>query len=650
MSRSAIIHAHFYQPPREEPWLELVPREPSAAPDHDWNERITRECYRPLAAMPLRDAEDRITGVVNCYEWLSFDAGPTLVRWLEHHAPDVVDAMVIGDRRSIERTGHGNAIAAPYHHVILPLASRADKVTEIRWGMREFRRIFGRDSLGLWLPETAVDEETLEVAAEEGIRFVVLAPHQIDTVPADGGPTLWRGSAGKEMVLCAYDGLLAHEVAFGGLASDPLRFADRLAGSPDDQRAVISLATDGETFGHHHRDAAAGLAATIATLTDHADRVQLTNYAAIMPDDLPLTGLKSRTSWSCSHGLGRWLENCGCRMDPHTSQTWRTPLRNGLERLATGIHAIAAREWPATAGNREEIRNDAGPELNGVPDLPQSARRLLEAERLALAMFTSCAWFFDDLGRIEPRLVLRHAARALEFLPREDAVRLETELLDTLAAAHSNDPAKGSGVDIWYRDVLIEASGPARLAAAVAALREIDAGAIDTVYLPTHEWRMDGGIITTIHRRTGVSYRWHTDPVTFGMIPARVHVRMLDGAGIAHLMTIASYPAPFRSRMVEMVGPAVMTAAFDGEDQPMIERTAPPVPPLHHALTRARRRLDLNGLAGAATLVHAVLDLMELTEVTPEDAELAELWSILDPMPQSPERRRLAERLSLVLS
>lgn len=644
MNRSVVIHAHCYQPPREEPWLELVPREPSAAPDHDWNVRITRECYRQLGHRPLRNQAGQIRGAINCYEWLSFDIGPTLVHWLELHAPDVMEAMADGDRASAIRTGHGNAIAAPYHHVILPLASKRDRVTEIRWGMQEFRRIFGRDPEGIWLPETAVDEETLEIAADEGIRFTILAPHQVEPVPADGRPVIWRGTGGREMVLCPYDGLLAHEVAFGSLAGDPARFAERLAGSPDDPRSVISLATDGETFGHHHRTAADGLAGALDLLIA-ANGPELTNFAAICAGNRPFeeARLNARTSWSCVHGLGRWLEECGCRMDPATSQQWRTPLRRGLENLAEGIREVAAREWPAEAGRLEEVRDAAGPQLDGVSGLPLRARRLLEAQRHSMAMFTSCAWFFDDLGRIEPRIVLRHAARALEFLPREDAESLEGGLLDTLSLARSNDPAKGSGVDIWQRDVMAEAAGPARLAAAIAALRELAPDLLDSVAIPTHEWRVEDDVVVTTHRRTGVVYRWQTDPVVLGVVAARVHVRMLGGAGTAHLMTIAQYPAPFRLRLLELATPLVVREL--SADRPA--RT--PALLMAAAADRAADIAATGRFDAACTLLHAATDLLELDESIPEESLLARLWLMLADFPASPNRRRLAERLNLVM-
>src|ERR1019366_4762080 len=229
--RNIVIHGHFYQPPREDPWLELVPRELSAAPDHDWNARITRQCYAPLARAPIVDAQGRLVRLVNAYAWCSFDIGPSLFRWFDVHAPDVAAAVIAADRDSAKRTGHGNAIAMPYHHVILPLLSRRDKVTEVRWGIRDFRQRFGRDPVGMWLPETAVDDETLTVLADERIKFTVLAPSQVTAYPPFGRPGRWTGG-GRELALFVYDGPSAHHVAFGGALSNVAQWESDLTAFP----------------------------------------------------------------------------------------------------------------------------------------------------------------------------------------------------------------------------------------------------------------------------------------------------------------------------------------------------------------------------------------------------------------------------------
>jgi hypothetical protein len=398
-----------------------------------------------LAAIPVREGQ----ATINAYEWLSFDVGPTLVRWLERERPEVVDAMREGDREAIARTGHGNAIVAPYHHVILPLASRRDKVSEVRWGVREFRRVFGRDPLGIWLPETAVDGETLEVVAAEGLRYTILAPSQVTAPDSGGRPMRWSAGS-REVLLCCYDGGIAHDIAFGDLLQDGNRFAERML-SAAEGRTVVGWATDGETFGHHHQWGDLALGAMLDRVIG-VTGVTVASYdavvAAVGPGDEAV--LVEPSSWSCSHGVGRWRGDCGCRMDPATRQEWRVPLRTGLVALRRGVDAVLDRRWHAAWGHRIERRDALGPDFT-AGGLPEEARRLLEADRHAMAMFTSCAWFFDDIARIEPWLVLRHAVRALELLPTEDAAPLREELEAALAGAVSNRPSGESGAGLLSR-------------------------------------------------------------------------------------------------------------------------------------------------------------------------------------------------------
>jgi alpha-amylase/alpha-mannosidase (GH57 family) len=415
-----------------------VPLDLTAAPDHDWNERITRECYAPLAAVPIRNSDGEVTRTVNCYEWLSFDVGPTLARWLEREHRDVYQAMQAGDRQSVKRTGFGTAIAAPYHHVILPLASRREKVTEIRWGVREFRRTFGRDPLGIWLPETAVDAETLEVVAAEGIKYTVLAPGQVVNADPEGRPMRWKHGK-SELLICCYDGELAHGVAFGDLLNDGERMAGRLKERAQGQ-VVTSLATDGETFGHHHKWGDLAVGTAIDRLVADSS-VQVVGFDEVAMQVVPSTSaeLVEPSSWSCSHGVERWRSDCGCRMSADNSQSWRAPLRLGLEQLRAGIDKSIESAWKSEWGDRTVLRNEFGPAFLDT-QLPPKARRLLKAERHAMAMFTSCAWFFDDISRVEPWLVLRQAVRALELLDAEDAVALRQALDEGLSSAVTNLP------------------------------------------------------------------------------------------------------------------------------------------------------------------------------------------------------------------
>lgn len=421
-----IIHGHFYQPPRDNPWTGLVDVEPNAAPDHDWNVRITRETYRPL---------------VPVYEYLSFDFGPTLLDWMEREAPDVHDAVVRADRASVKRLGHGNALAMPFHHIILPLASRRDKQTEVRWGIADFKRRFGRDPVGFWLPETAVDRETLDVIAAAGIAFTVLAPHQVSRPPAHGLPAAIALDHGRSIAVFPYDGALSHAVAFGGLPTDPNRWTEILNRTP--RGAIAAIAVDGETFGHHHKGGDTTLATVLHRL-HHSDTVQLTNFAGALAAHPPAetVELVELSSWSCAHGIERWRSACGCRMhhDRPSQQDWRAPLRAAVDWLAGEIHAIYEREGRDLPGGPWAFRDQAGGSGAASP--------LVEMERGVLRAMTSCGWFFDDISGIEPRQVLRYAAHAITLAGAESA-RLEAGFIKQLGNARSNDPSAGTAADVF---------------------------------------------------------------------------------------------------------------------------------------------------------------------------------------------------------
>jgi hypothetical protein len=635
--RNIVIHGHFYQPPREDPWLEMVPRELSASPDHDWNARITRQCYAPLARGKVVDAQGRLTRLVNAYTWCSFNIGPSLFRWFDEHAPDVAAAIIAGDRESAARTGHGNAIAMPYHHAIMPLLSRRDKVTEVRWGIRDFQQRFGRDPVGMWLPETAVDEETLMVLADEQIRFTVLAPSQVTGYPPFGRPGRWTRD-GREIALFIYDGRSAHHVAFGGALDDVTKWEEGLNAFPladDGGVSIVSLATDGETFGHHHRLGDAALASLIDRV-GRRDDARLSNFTAMLDEPSPRYDLTlvSPSSWSCVHGIERWRRNCGCRYEPNTSQEWRTPLRNGLETLGAGITEAVQRHWPAEAGDIWTGRDTAGPDLTGAPELPAAARVLLEIEQHALAMFTSCAWFFDDIGRLEPRIALRHAARAIELLPKTDGVPLEQALVATLARAQSNDPAKGDGAAIWHRDVLPDAAGPAHLAAGLGALRELAPEALDDVRMPAHDWRVNGDDIVTIHRRTGIESRWQVEPIVRGILAIHAYVRTVP-ATVARIVAVAAYPEPIRNALREIATPIVFDATLTIDDR---------------ALARAWALVARDGIDEAGIVVHSVLDLFDLDALLISDAQRADAFERLMTQPATTIRDALAARLGMILA
>lgn len=451
-TRSVVLHGHFYQPPREDPWTDEIPEQPSAAPFHDWNERIEAECYGPIVrSRVLRDG--RPPWILNSLEWMSFDFGPTLLVWLERHAPETYRAVLEADRASAERLGgHGNALAMPYHHPILPLSSERDRLTEIRWGIADFRQRFGREPEGMWLPETAVDAATLDALATEGIRFTILAPHQVDPIPAHGRPGRYRTASGGELALFVYDGRLSHGVAFGDLLEDGVAWARLMAGNGD-APALRSIATDGETFGHHHEFGEMGLAKAIMELRERRE-IRVENFASFLAREGTSgeVGIVEPSAWSCAHGVDRWRADCGCRADPSrkTHQAWREPLRSSLEWLAERLHEVFEREGAVFFDDPWVARDAYAVHLHAASDVPFEGRalELLEMERNALRLFTSCAWFFDDVGGLEPRQVLAYAARALQ-LAGAVGDRIESGFRERLSHAMSNDPAVGTAADVY---------------------------------------------------------------------------------------------------------------------------------------------------------------------------------------------------------
>src|SRR5438128_3901962 len=426
--RSIVLHGHFYQPPRDDPWTGAIPLEPNAAPFHDWNERIERECYARVAPSLAS---------------MSFDFGPTLLEWMEQHAPGTYRAVVAAGRA-------GGAVAMPYHHVIFPLTPPRHKETEVGWGIADFRRRFGREPEGMWLPETAVDDDTLDVLAAAGIRFTILAPHQVQRAPEGGLPGWYRTGGGRRMAVFIYDGAISHDVAFGPLVRDAAAWTERLTAAPHD---LVAVATDGETYGHHHKGGDVVLARVLEQLAGRSD-MRVENFAAFLDRHPPQEDIRlvAPSSWSCPHGVERWRAECGCRVAPERGmhQRWRAPLRAALDWLAAELHAVFEREAKSLFGDPWAARDAYDPVR------PNPPHPLLELERHALRMFTSCGWFFDDIAGIESVIVLRSAARAIELagaFPPPGAAWLETGLLERLALAPSNDPAVGSGRELYLERV-----------------------------------------------------------------------------------------------------------------------------------------------------------------------------------------------------
>ena len=483
------IHGHFYQPPRDNPWLETVEIQDSAYPYHDWNERLTAECYAPNAASRIVDGYGNIIKIPNNYEKISFNFGPTLLSWLHNQAPEVYQRLLRADKLSGQRYGgHGSALAQCYNHLIMPLAHSRDKYTQILWGLRDFQHRFGRDPEGMWLPETAVDLETLDIMAGLGIKFTILAPRQARRVrPLSGGdwvdvsgerldPTrayLQRLPSGQSIALFFYDGPISKAVAFEGLLDRGEQLAERLLGARSSHRSwpqLIHIAIDGETFGHHHRHGDMALAYALEYLKTKPN-VQLTNYGEYLEKHPPQMEVEiyEHTSWSCVHGVERWRADCGCHsgLHPGWHQAWRRPLREALDWLRdelAPLYETKAGRWFANPwGARNEyirVILDRSPESIHSFLADQTGReiplqdwpevfRLLEMQRAAMLMYTSCGWFFDEISGLETVQILLYAGRALQLAQQLFGVDLEPGFLAHLEKAPSNLPQFQNGRKIY---------------------------------------------------------------------------------------------------------------------------------------------------------------------------------------------------------
>ncbi|HUH13068.1 MAG TPA: DUF3536 domain-containing protein [Longimicrobiales bacterium] len=493
MKRYICVHGHFYQPPRENPWLEAIERQESAYPYHDWNARITAECYAPNAASRIMDAQGRIGRIVNNYGQISFNFGPTLLSWLREKAPDVYGAIQEADQESRARfSGHGSALAQAFNHIIMPLASPRDQRTQVLWGMADFRHHFGRDPEGMWLPETAVDLDTLELLAEQGVAFTVLAPHQARRMreapgepwlDATGGkvdptrPYVQRLPSGRTIAIFFYDGPISRAVAFERLLASGERFAGRLASGFNDEREwpqLVHIATDGETYGHHHRHGEMALSYALKHIEEEGVAT-LTNYGEYLERHPPTVevDIYEDTSWSCAHGIERWKSDCGCHTggQPGWRQAWRAPLRDALDTLRDGLEPrweaaaaeVFADPWEARDDYVQVILDrgaaavDAWLDRHAVRPLSHEERvralKLLELQRHAMLMYTSCGWFFNELSGIETVQVLQYAGRALQLAEELLGSGLEEPFLERLGEARSNLPEWGTGRDIFERAV-----------------------------------------------------------------------------------------------------------------------------------------------------------------------------------------------------
>ena len=482
------IHGHFYQPPRENPWLEEVESEESAYPYHDWNTRITAECYAPNSVSRVTDSQRRIIGLANNYSKISFNFGPTLLYWLRRHNPDVYKSIIEADKESMKSySGHGSAMAQVYNHMIMPLANKRDKETQVKWAVRDFENMFKRYPEGMWLPETAVDLETLEVLAEHGIKFTVLSSHQAarirkigdkDWIDVSGEKIEPRRSylcklpSGKSIDLFFYDEHITSDTAFGNLLDSGEEFAKRLLDAfkdGPDSSAIVSIASDGELYGHHHANGDMTLAYCLHYIASNK-LAAITNYAEYLEKHPPEfeVQIQEYTSWSCPHGIERWRSDCGCNASGRGwKQSWRKPLRDAMDWLRDVLASRFEKEgneyfkdpWQAR-DDYINVINDRSPESIEqflsehakrplAPGEKSRAMKLLEMQRHAMLMYTSCGWFFDEISGIEAVQVIRYAARAMQLAQRLFGIDLEEHYKEILKQAPSNIPELENGARIY---------------------------------------------------------------------------------------------------------------------------------------------------------------------------------------------------------
>jgi alpha-amylase/alpha-mannosidase (GH57 family) len=493
------IHGHFYQPPRENPWIEAIEPQESAYPFHDWQERVAAECYQPNAFARVLDAQERIISIVNNYAWISFNFGPTIIHWLKEKAQEVYERLQDADRESLERWGHGNAIAQCYNHVIMPLANERDKITQIVWGLQDFEFHFGRSAESIWLPETAINYDTLKVLVNfPNLKFIILSPYQAKRVSPigkeewisvenghidPGQPYRCFAGKGKYIDIFFYDGPISRAIAFEKLLSSAELFTSRLAGAINPNRnhnQLIHVATDGETYGHHSKGGEKALAFTVLeTAEDHG--FELTNYAGFLAYNPPTMKVELKegpnnegTAWSCSHGVGRWKENCGCKSGgpEEWTQEWRKPLREALDWLRDQLIVLYEKEGRGYLKDVWKARNDY---IHVILDRSEASRtqflqkhalkhdlsyeeqvkifKLLEIQRQALLMYTSCGWFFTEISGIETVQIILYADRAIQ-LAEDFGLNLQEEFLERLEKAPSNLETFKNGRGIYEKLVL----------------------------------------------------------------------------------------------------------------------------------------------------------------------------------------------------
>jgi alpha-amylase/alpha-mannosidase (GH57 family) len=559
--RYICIHGHFYQPPRENPWLETVETQDSAAPYHDWNERVCAECYATNGAARTVNNKNQIIRIVNNYSRMSFNFGPTLMSWLKENAPRTYRMILDGERRGRKYfNGHSSAMAQVYNHVIMPLANERDQITQIRWGIADYENHYGAMPEGMWLSETAADTKSLELLAQHGIKFTILAPSQCKrvrplqmdtnasepawTTPLSNSvdttrPYLMRFDSGVSIAVFFYDGASSRAIAFEGLLNSGENFAARLKSQFKDttQPQLESVATDGESYGHHHRHGEMALAYAVRLL-EQDKTVKLTNYASYLEQFPPEWECEiiDNTSWSCAHGIERWRSDCGCNSGkPGWNQQWRTPLRQALDELRDAIVPLTQQEgsklftdvWAARDGyidvildRRDEVMDRFFEDHQNhklTPEERVRALRLMEMQRHTQLMYTSCGWFFDDVSGIETVQVIAYAARALQLanaLFGDLAAGLEPAFLARLAQAKSNAAAAGDGARLYKAKIVPMQLGLEQVAAHYAISSVFSSFSEETELFCYHVRRVSYDVYTSGRGRLALGRAHVTSAIT----------------------------------------------------------------------------------------------------------------------------------------
>ncbi|MBE0478525.1 DUF3536 domain-containing protein [Candidatus Aerophobetes bacterium] len=501
-----IVHGHFYQPPREDPWIEEVEKQKEAKPYHDWNELISYQCYLPNACARVVDDKGKIVDLVNNYSYISFNFGPTLLSWMEKKFPRVVDFLYRADKESAKKNnGHGNAICQVYNHMIMPLASEKDKYTQAKWGIKYFEKKFGRFPEAIWLPETAVNDATVKVLIDVGMKFIILAPHQAQRIrPLEKkNEDVWqdvsdgtidtsipyrlflkdeKGQRIEDTFIDVffYQGELSRAIAFERILKNSSACADKIEKIIKDKKTppfLVNIATDGETYGHHEPFSDMCLAHLLKYELPERG-IQVVNYAHYLEINPPAYEVELKagengegTSWSCAHGVGRWKKNCGCSSGAHPewNQNWRAPLRESLDWLRDRLASLFENEgkelfqdtWQAR-DNYIDVIVERSPEsmnnflqahlkVEATQENKVKALKLLEMQRFSMLMYTSCGWFFDELSGVETVQNLKYAARAMQLAEELAGEDLEGEFSNRLSEAKSNVKEFGDGKGVYEK-------------------------------------------------------------------------------------------------------------------------------------------------------------------------------------------------------